>query len=201
MKRHASHSIIILALVVCAACAPPPIKLTPEQIKSLALATDDLPGGYLPDSMHTGVITYQSLVDEGSAQTAEYVKSLEDVQIYRSAFERTSRTAGPDVIWSWIFVYKDETDAHGYFAEHAMLYPDAVSPRAPFPTLGQESIADYSATASGAAKFELYHVIVRQHNIVIYVAPLYDAGAANEAEIASFAKLLENKLLDMIKSL
>jgi hypothetical protein len=201
MKWFSALAIIVLSFTVCAACAPPPVKLTAEQIQSIALSASDLPTGYLMDDKHSGVVTYQSLIDEGSVQTAEYVKSVEGLQIYRSAFERTRSAAGPLAIWSWVLVYKDETNAHGYFAEHSALYPDTAKPHSPFPSLGQESTADYSATSSGGHQLELYHVILRQHNIVIYVAPLYEAGAASEDEIQSYAKLLETKLLGVIRSL
>ena len=110
MKWLTRFSIVILSLAVCDACARPPIDLTAEQIQSLALSTTDLSGVYAIDNTYSGVATYQSLIDEGSAQTAEYVKSLESVQIYRRAFEATSSAPGPLVIWNWVLVYQSDLD-------------------------------------------------------------------------------------------
>ncbi len=194
MKWVTTLAIIALSITFCTACLAPPVDLTLEQIQSLA--STDIPGAYEIDATYTGEITGQSLLDEGSVQTAEYVESVEGVQIYRTAFKATTSAAGPLVIWNWVLVYQDSTDAHGYFAQHSVLFPSSSEFSSDFPRLGQESTATY--TTSDDHVFQLSHVIMRERNIVIYEAMLYEAGAVNEEEVQQYAQMLESNLLDMI---
>jgi hypothetical protein len=184
---------IVLLIAVCTACAPP-LELTDEQIQSLA--TTNVPGAYVIDDTYTGVITFQSLMDEGSTQTAAYVNSVDDLQIYRTAFKASTSAAGPLVIWNWVLVYPNTQDARGYFAEHALLFPVSSEFSPDFPDLGQESSATF--TTSDDHIFQLSHVIMRERNVVIYEVMLYASGAVNEEEVQQYAQLLESNLLDVI---
>jgi len=202
MKYRPPIGIILLVLIGTCACAPPPIKLTDEQIAALALSSQDLPLDYAVDSAHTGLVTYDTLIAEGGVETAAYVKSVEGIHIYRTAFERISSATGPLVIWSWVIVYQDETDAHGYFAAHTGLYPGAQPASTAFPRLGQESIADYTTATIRGFRSNLRHIIFRQNNIVIYVAPLYAAAEPEQEDDAlQYAQLLETRLLALIRDL
>jgi hypothetical protein len=198
MKRVTGFAIIVVLSIVFAACAPPPITLTPEQIQSLSLATTDIPGAYEIDATYTGVITVQSLLDEGSVETADYVKSVEGIRMYRTAFKASTSAAGPLVIWNWVLVYPNTADAHGYFAAHEALFPSPMDFSADFPKLGQESSATY--TTSDDHVFQLSHVIMRERNLVVYEAMLYEAGKLNEDEVRTYAQSLETKLQDVISS-
>ena len=203
MKRVLSLAWIGLTLAGCSGvpgivfaptATPAPVMLTDEQMQSLALCTDDLPG-YIVDSEHTGLITYDTLQNEGSIQTAAYVNSVDGLRIYRSAFERAVQADGPSIIWSWVLVYRDDADARGYFVEHTVLYPEAQQLLEPFPDVAQQSTADYTSATLYGTSSKLYHVIMRQQNIVIYFAPLYDTGILTEADVQKYAQLLESRLL------
>jgi hypothetical protein len=155
----------------------------------------DLPVGYVVDQQHDGLVTYDRLVNEGSVQTAAYMKSVDGLRIYRSAFDRTMETAGPSIIWTWVLVYKDQATAHGFFAEHAILYPDFRLPPSPFPNFAQESETDYATTTSASNKYDLYHALMRQQNVVAYVAILYVSGMGSDSDVQHYVKILETRLL------
>jgi hypothetical protein len=123
------------------------------------------------------------------------MNSVDGLRIYRSAFERAVQADGPSIIWSWVLVYRDDADARGYFAEHMALYPEAQQLPVPFPNMAQQSTADYTSATLYNIPSSLYHVIMRQKNIVIYIAPLYDTGTSAEADVQKYAQLLESRLL------
>jgi len=196
MKWFTNLATFVLSIAICTACAAPPVNLTPEQIQSLSLATTSIPGAYEIDDNYSGVITVQSLMDEGSAQTAQYVKSVEGLRVYRTAFKASTSATGPLVIWNWVLVYPDTKDARGYFAQHALLFPVSSEFSPDFPELGQESSATF--TTSDDHVFQLSHVIMRERNVVVYEALLYAAGAVNEEEVKQYAQSLELNLRDVI---
>jgi hypothetical protein len=173
-----------------------PVTLSGDQIGEIALRYEDMPPEYTFDAAYSGPITYQRLLAYGSQKTAAYMGSIDGLAGYRTSFERLHTPDDIQIVRSYVLMYPDARTAHDYFTVHPTLFSRLELQSMDFPTLAEESVA-LQATQGGDA-LEVYHVVMRQRNVVAYLIYAAAAGSAPEGELEGYARRLEERLIDTV---
>jgi len=152
------------------------------ELRKLSLDLYDIKPGYLYIHAQAGPMTRDLLERTASEQYADYIESLPRFSGYQSIWSKTTyefaiHNISRTILTNQALAFDSERAASSFLPKYQKFYSFPLNP-IPYKQFADETIAYYSKRKVGRFTYDVYHVLIRQNNLVLVVqyerAPVSD---------------------------